>query len=53
MYLCKNCNKPIRWTEMMGWVHGANGEGYVQACGFDAFETTATPKPEDIEWFTK
>lgn len=51
MMLCKNCNGVIRWTEIEGWVHGRNGDGYRILCN-EELRTIATPKPEDIAWLT-
>ena len=52
MMLCKNCGSIIRWSELMGWVHGPNGSGYEVNCNNHPLsDDVATPKDEDIAWF--
>jgi len=52
MIRCLHCDQEIRWTELMGWVHGRNGDGYRVECINVQVYSEATPKPEDISWFT-
>lgn len=46
--ICKNCGMVIRWTELHGWVHGRNGDGYEEKCS--GGETVAELRDEDKWW---
>ena len=45
--LCRFCGKDIRWTETMGWVHGALGDIYQIRC--DDNENEALPTQEWLD----
>jgi hypothetical protein len=46
---CRHCGEHIRWTETLGWVHGALGVYHTIRC--EGRDTQAEADDEWMRWF--